>query len=739
MKKIISCILTAVLVIPCFSPLGVNNNAYAITYILDEQQKENSSEALRKDTENAMTKNAEAFLELMEKTEVTNDITKDDIMHLLYEASKYSAIKGEGAYFDVYEFDLTKATASKEGSLKATVYIGQHDNKKTLEVNKVIAKLENGEDDEEIEEETSQSENLGDSFDYKTAFQEAKTAINSAMWDFNVSNDTTKSDIIKMAKEALPQGSKVTVTIKSGDFSLLKATTTVNGTLSATLTLTLGTQTERVPVAKTIEEVVNETSTKIDADRKAVNVAIDKVPLSNKTTKEEILNAVLPEVKNGTQVSWKAFSMQKATFSEEGKITASLKFVLGEEERKTELVLKIAKLKRKIPTDKLSVNADEWNILRLSNNARAACGVHVLSMTETLQETTDIRETELLELYSHTRPNGKSCFTALPSDYKYSGMGENIAECKGRRSVPYSSEDVVKGWINSPGHYANMINSGFSYVGMGFLSVTDQVVGVQMFTGGISISDVETSAGTFNFEDTDALQKEYLICTATDGAVSYLPLDIEQMEKIDGGYKLDINRRNPVIFTIDGENNAYAATEENKDSKKSFSDIPEGAYYAEAVNWAVKNNVTAGTSETTFSPDDTCTRAQILTFMWRAFGTPEPNIKNPFSDVKETDYYYKAAVWAHEKGMVTGKKFEAETPCKRSDTVKYFWQYAGSPNANATAFSDVSSESDYFDAVNWAVANGITSGTSDTEFSPELICSRAQIVTFLLRAVNVLK
>lgn len=246
-----------------------------------------------------------------------------------------------------------------------------------------------------------------ESLDYKTAFREAQTAIKSAMADYEISNATTKDDIVKMAQKALPKGSKIDVEIKNGDFSLLKATTTVNGTLSATLTLTLGTQTQRVPVAKTIPEVVNDVSAKIDADRKAVNVAIDKVPLSNRTTKEEILNAVLPEVKNATQVSWIAFSMKKATFSEGGEITASLRFVLGAEERKTELNLKFPKLVRKVPTDKLSVNAQEWDILRLSNNARAAAGTSVLSMTETLQQTADIREAELLELFSHTRPNGK--------------------------------------------------------------------------------------------------------------------------------------------------------------------------------------------------------------------------------------------------------------------------------------------------------------------------------------------
>lgn len=573
--------------------------------------------------------------------------------------------------------------------------------------------------------------------DYKTAFREAQTAIGRAMEDFEVSNDTTKSDIVKMAKDALPKGSKVGVEIKNGDFSLLKATTTVNGTLSATITLSLGDQTQRIPVAKTIPEVVNAVSAKIDADRKAVNAAISKMPISNRITKDDILNALLPEVKNETQVSWKAFSMKKADFSENGEIKGSLKFVLGAEERTTDFTLKISKLVRKIPTDKLSVNAQEWDILRLSNNARVSAGASVVTMTETLQETADIREAELLELFSHTRPNGKKCFTALPDDYKYSGASENIAQRLGMRTTPYSSEEMTNGWINSPGHYANMTNNAYAYAGMGYLALPDNVVGVQIYTGGVAVTSVETSAGTFSFYDTDDLQKEYLICTAYDGNISYLPLDIEQMTKVDGGYELIVHNSDPIIFTITGE--AKAAGEAKADSEAlGFSDIPEGAYYADAVKWAVKNNITTGTSTSAFSPDSPCTRAQILTFMWRALGSPEVTVANPFSDVTAADYYYKSAVWAYEKGMVSGGKFEADKACKRSDTMKYFWLYAGSPKASPAAFSDVSADSDYFDAVNWAVANAITGGTSSTTFSPELICSRAQIVTFLLRAINVL-
>lgn len=166
----------------------------------------------------------------------------------------------------------------------------------------------------------------------------------------------------------------------------------------------------------------------------------------------------------------------------------------------------------------------------------------------------------------------------------------------------------------------------------------------------------------------------------------------------------------------------------------NFSDVSADAYYANAVNWAVAKNITAGTSKNTFSPDDTCTRAQILTFLWRASGSPKMTAKNNFTDVSESDYYYDAAIWASEKGMVTGTKFEADTPCTRSATVMYLWQNAGSPTVNTKQmFSDVAISKNYASAVCWAVNNNVTSGTSDTTFSPDEICSRGQIVTFLFR------
>ena len=164
-------------------------------------------------------------------------------------------------------------------------------------------------------------------------------------------------------------------------------------------------------------------------------------------------------------------------------------------------------------------------------------------------------------------------------------------------------------------------------------------------------------------------------------------------------------------------------------STTAFTDVTADAYYAAPVEWAVTQGITSGTSDTTFSPDDTCTKAQIITFLWRAAGSPEPQNNAAFSDVATDAYYAKATAWAAENGMAEGSTFDPEAPCTRLMSVEFMWKQAGSPSAAQANFSDVSS-----DAINWALEQGVTSGTSDTTFSPDDTCTRGQIVTFLYRA-----
>jgi len=170
----------------------------------------------------------------------------------------------------------------------------------------------------------------------------------------------------------------------------------------------------------------------------------------------------------------------------------------------------------------------------------------------------------------------------------------------------------------------------------------------------------------------------------------------------------------------------------------AFVDVPVSAWFAEPVKWAVDKKITTGTSATTFSPDTTCTKAQIITFIWRAMGEPNYTTSyNPFTDVNYKDYYFVPSWWAYEKGMVEKGKFEADKFVTRADTVVYLWKMSGAPDVGTVGtFIDVPENADYAKAVAWAVQNGITAGTSANTFSPDDTCTRAHIVTFLQRAIQ---
>ena len=171
-----------------------------------------------------------------------------------------------------------------------------------------------------------------------------------------------------------------------------------------------------------------------------------------------------------------------------------------------------------------------------------------------------------------------------------------------------------------------------------------------------------------------------------------------------------------------------------------FADVLETDYFLNPVLWAVDKGITAGTGNGNFSPSATCTRGQVVTFLWRAKGQPEPTTsENPFSDVSPADYFYKAVLWAMENGITSGTgngKFSPGNPCTRDQVVTFLWRAMDKPVAENrnNPFTDVAEGAYFYEPVLWAVENGITSGTSATTFAPSNPCTRGQVVTFLYRA-----
>ena len=212
--------------------------------------------------------------------------------------------------------------------------------------------------------------------------------------------------------------------------------------------------------------------------------------------------------------------------------------------------------------------------------------------------------------------------------------------------------------------------------------------------------------------------------TVKDANGNALPLT----DKGDGKY----------TFTMPGSKVVVEASFVKTAVSTGFADVPADAYFADAVKWAVDKGVTNGLSDTMFGPYESCTRAQIVTFLWRAAGSPEPKgTAAGMTDVVSGSYYEKAVAWAIENGITTGtttSTFSPDATCTRGQSVTFLYRALKGTASGSANFTDVKSDAFYADAINWAVANNVTNGTSNTTFSPNADCTRAEIVTFLYRA-----
>ena len=193
-------------------------------------------------------------------------------------------------------------------------------------------------------------------------------------------------------------------------------------------------------------------------------------------------------------------------------------------------------------------------------------------------------------------------------------------------------------------------------------------------------------------------------------------------------------------------NAEYKETAKETDDKPAlnFKDVKEDDYFYNAVLWAIENGVTSGITDELFGSGDNCTRAHAITFLWRAMGCPEPeNADGGFTDVIGGSYYEKAVLWAVEKGITSGISdtlFAPDNDLTRAQIVAFLWRLAGCPTAEVKVdFTDTAEDGYYIDAHNWAVQKGIVYGISENKFEPDVMCSRAQIITFIMRYIEIIK
>ena len=272
------------------------------------------------------------------------------------------------------------------------------------------------------------------------------------------------------------------------------------------------------------------------------------------------------------------------------------------------------------------------------------------------------------------------------------------------------------------------LNASWSYISSGSSSY-DPTYSVstpsKTENGSVTVSPKSASKGstvTITVKPDSGYVLETLTVTDKNGN------ELTLKDKGDGKY----------TFTMPaGKVEVKATFMEDNSMLNFFYDVPNGAYFYEAVKWAVKNGITTGVGNDLFAPEQPCTRAQIVTFLWRAAGSPEPKTASSFTDVSASAYYAMAVAWAVENGITNGMTettFAPDATCTRGQSVTFLYRALKGTASGSANFTDVKSDAFYADAISWAVANNVTNGTSNTTFSPNADCTRAEIVTFLYRA-----
>ncbi|MBQ8354684.1 MAG: S8 family serine peptidase [Oscillospiraceae bacterium] len=283
------------------------------------------------------------------------------------------------------------------------------------------------------------------------------------------------------------------------------------------------------------------------------------------------------------------------------------------------------------------------------------------------------------------------------------------------------------------------------------VDVTNGVITVTWDPAKLTLTDYVIHADyTSILEDEGKLTFGYVALSGIPAGEAIATLTFEAVDPADAVVTIVHDQRNNENAACTEHNwsdwteNALAQMERKclicgKTQVNPFVDVPMNSYYLDSVLWALENGITTGTSSVTFSPSASCSRAQVVTFLWRAAGSPEPTTtENPFVDVEEKDFYYKAVLWAQENRITNGMDathFGPLVECNRAQVVTFLWRAEGSPAVEGECvFTDVEDGSFYDEAVLWASQNGIASGLTATTFGPDAVCNRAQIVTFLYRA-----
>lgn len=467
-------------------------------------------------------------------THTYNDMTKEEFLAL---AMQYVP---EGATVEMkflYEHDyyISNASAFNEGKITAKIWIfgiggGMENITFTVKIPQLKVDTSNAEADAK-------------------KVEEAKKQVEKTLSELTYDNSTTSTFLLNTAKAAVTNGAAVEW-YQGKPAVVVAATEYREGSAVGSFEISYGSQRTIYKFHGTITKLESKpvdesTLSGMDKAEKAVRQALNNIPSDKMKSVETAKAAMRDALPSGYTIEFgKNFGFQKATIEKRGQCGGNVTISDGTETRTCDIRTWYDQIVQTRPWKKISVNSYEWEVLRIVNIERAKEGLNSLSMTKTLQDVANVREKELLEYYSHTRPNGQKCSTAIPSTVKVRVVRENI--CRGTQQTP---KTCMESWMNSTGHRNNILSDNTQYIGVG----VSRGRWIQMFTDGARIKSVKSSTGSKVFSSVDEMNRAYAILTATDGTVSYMPLDPDSMIKVKGGYQLRVNTKKKVIFKIKSE------------------------------------------------------------------------------------------------------------------------------------------------------------------------------------------
>ena len=556
-----------------------------------------------------------------------------------------------------------------------------------------------------------------------------ESAIKNALKSYEAEQITSDGDLMELVWKSLPSGTQFsTIYIYRDKF--IAATEDTDGSITFYVALDDELVTEegnpftaRIP--KLGKAVDNTFSAALEEDWSLAGKALTKVSISNATTKEQLLSAAKAAVKNGStcDLSENKFYKVEATTNKEGSITIYIAVSLKGQTKELRYSKKIPMLGTNMPSKSISVNAEEWRILRETNKERFTEGKKLITMVGALQKACDTRTAECVkyDLKAHRRPDGSLYKTAIPSSYGTGATGENLYICN--KGVSATGESAMFAWMNSSVHRKNLLDSKWNYIGIG----VEDNIGVQIFSKKSSkIVKYTTSAGKTTFNSVSEMEDAYLICTDSAGRKSYLPLDKDYMKKVSGGYTLNLNSSKKIKIKV--KSSSSSGTYSDVDSKDKA-----------AVKWVVQKKIMKPLNSDEFRPNVACTKGEVFEYIYKANGSPRTglkDIKNWFVDLKSTDSYYYAVFWAKKNGYIDYGQFSGEQLFTRGQALYYVWLSIGSPKAKtATTFNDFNKDVYYAKAVAWAQEKKIITDNGDHKFGgDEQLATRGEMARLLYYA-----